>query len=121
MSPTEMIVGGDEIFRHRMTEAVFPFSKDGDLAMPLDTLVQVERIPVHHIRKMERGHSQDEYIAIEPRLREILEVPFLEKVRKAERVEAEWREHAHKSAQRVAKFNSQSWYVRVWRALRGNV
>lgn len=122
MKPTEMIVGGDEIVRHqRDSFKAFPFSRDGEWAMPLDTTVQVERIPIHTISKMERGERHDEYIAIEPKLREVLEVPFVTQVMKAEKAEAEWREYAHAVDRRRTEFNKKPWYHRIYLAIKAEM
>lgn len=121
VKPIEMMVGGYEICRYATPDSAFPFSVSGEWAVPMTPMVAVERIPIHHIRKMERGQLQEEYIAIEPRLREILELPFREEVQNAEKLAAEWHETANIVALQIANFKELPWYARAWRALRGNI
>lgn len=90
--------------------------------------VKVERIPVHHIRECTAPSRRpydgppvydDTYIAIEPRLREILEAPFVAQVAEANRNEALARSIADGYALKLDEFNSMPTWKRVWTAFKG--
>jgi hypothetical protein len=94
---------------------------------------EIERIAVLNIRECERpardmlelvprrAECQDRYIAIEPALQDILEQPFKKAAEDARRRELAVMA-GHKAMQRrLWDFMARPWYVRAWRALRGEV
>ena len=107
---------------------MFPLP-NGEMAIPLGPTVI--RVPVEHIRTSlrvkgvsfmdgrETYKTRHYYIAIEPKLRELLELPFKLQVDAAN--EAKWRAKSKLDLfeRREAAWWAQPWYLRVWSALRG--
>ena len=92
-----------------------------DFALPMDMTVQVKREPVHHLVRVEQGRRQESYIVIEPKLRELLEAPFLTKVAAANREAAEALEHLKYTKESISNFLSLPWYKRIWMAIRERI
>jgi len=121
---TEMMAGSYQYLERYVSQPVsLQMLPDGGFMMPLDRAVQIERMQVHCIRKVERRPGRgfeedvvvhDRFIAIAPDLEEILEAPFEAKVQSAE--------HSLRLAnERIKAFNSMRWWKRAWKALRGSV
>lgn len=121
MTPTEYIVGGYELMRHKNTYRCIPFP-NGEFAEPLDVTVQIERMPIHCISRIERRTRIDEYIAIEPSLHEVLELPirtkYDEAMERERKITASTRMQRDEFALKLDYFTDAPWYVCVWRLLR---
>lgn len=87
---------------------------------PVDFTADTVRVPVHHIRRCEPGMVNEEaYIAIAPRLSEVLEAPFKAEVDRAWNSARSAREVAALYEWRIVEFNSKPWYKRMLAALDG--
>lgn len=102
---------------------------DGDALYPVDSpSVEVERLPVHAISKIEHGRRVDDYIVLEPELREILEAPFVGRVEKLEwekakllRENKQYINAVEGYENRLEHFNTLNWFRRVWHVICGSV
>ena len=115
----ERMIAGDfvELHSYEHPNKILRFSRD-EAMVPLERDVKVECVPVHCITKCEPvlGYPSERmvmetYIAIEPKLRQILEAPFVAEMRTAVEAERE---------QRIV-FNAQPWWRRAWQAARRGV
>lgn len=100
---------------------------DGDALYPVDSpSVEVERLPVHAISKIEHGQRVDDYIVLEPELRKILEAPFAGRVEKLEwerakliRENKQYMSAVEGYENRLEHFNTLNWFRRVWHVICG--
>lgn len=89
---------------------------DGSVGFPLEK-VQREEIPIHHIRDCGR----DSFIAVEPKLREIIEMPMAGKLESAHHEVVRERRSLNALAKRVANFERTSLWRRLWIAYKGRL
>lgn len=89
---------------------------DGSVGFPLGN-VQREEIPIHHIREFGR----DSFIAVEPKLREMIEIPMAEKLESARNDVARERRSLNALTQRVVNFERTSLWRRLWIACKGRL
>lgn len=88
----------------------------GSVGFPLGN-VQREEIPIHHIREFGR----DSFIAVEPKLREMIEIPMAEKLESARHDVARERRSLDALTQRVVNFERTSLWNRLWIAYKGRL
>lgn len=89
---------------------------DGSVGFLLGN-VQREEIPIHHIRDCGR----DSFIAVEPKLREMIELPMAEKLESARHDVARDRRSLDALTQRVVNFERTSLWRRLWIAYKGRL
>lgn len=98
--------------------ALQPFP-DGSVGFDVQRLQEVKReeIPIHHIRECGR----DSFIAVEPRLREMIELPMAEKLESARHEVLRERHSLNALTQKVVNFEHTSLWRRLWIAYKGRL
>lgn len=98
--------------------ALQPFP-DGSVGFDVQRFQDVKReeIPIHHIRECGR----DSFIAVEPKLREMIEIPMAEKLESARHEVAAERRSLNALTQRVVNFERTSLWRRLWIAYKGRL
>ena len=89
---------------------------DGAMGFPIEN-VQREEIPTHHIRDCGR----DSFIAVEPRLREMIELPMAKKLESARHEVAMERRSLDALTQRVVNFERTPLWRRLWISYKGRL
>lgn len=127
ITATEMMAG-DYVEIVRMDPARGLRFSAREAMLPIDDCVTVERLPVHCITRCdqiagfpEQRRYTEKYIAIEPRLRKMLELPFEEIAHDAKRKLVAEMERRNFTLQRVAEFNAQPWWRRAWQAAKNGI
>lgn len=99
--------------------------EDGIISIDMPT-VKIERLPVHAISKIEHGQRSNDYIVLTPKLREILEAPFVGRVEKLEwekakllRENKQYMNGIEGYENRLEHFNTLNWFRRVWHVICG--
>lgn len=99
--------------------------EDGIIPVDMPT-VEIKRLPVHSIGKIEYGERKTDYIVLEPELRKILEAPFAGELEKLELVKVKL-DHENRQLKnaleayesRIERFNTCNWFLRVWHVICG--
>lgn len=125
----QRVVCGDYLEMARQFGPMPPLSPmtDGNTLFPIDSpSVEVERLPVHAISRIQHGQRSDDYIVLASELREILEAPFVGRVEKLEweRVKLISENRQYMNAvegyeNRLEHFNTLNWFRRVWHVICG--
>lgn len=95
---------------------VLQWFPDGSVGSPLGN-VQREEIPIHHIRDCGR----DSFIAVEPKLRAMIEMPIAEKLEGALHDVAMERRSLYALNEKVIAFECASIWRRLWIAFKGRL
>ena len=127
----QRVVCGDYLEMARQFGPMPPLSPmtDGDALYPVDSpSVEVERLPVHAISKIQHGQRIDDYIVLDSELREILEAPFTSQIEKLEWERAKLIRECKQYAKdlegyelRLERFNTANWFLRVWHVICGGL
>lgn len=128
---TKVMLSGDPhellfVERFKAPRVVCPaFGEWGVVSPFADECVEFERLPAYCIKAV---NEPDTYIVLDTKLREILEAPFLAKVRDQEakvyeqfRLRQSAESLLHEAQGRISDFRALPWWRRVLVALRGAV
>lgn len=85
---------------------------------------EVYEVPVHCVSKIEFGERKDQFIAIHPDLKEILNAPYVGEVNELKReisvLESKimgWVDLYNKFESKVHEFNALPWYKRIFKKI----
>lgn len=110
----ERVMAGDFMeFRHVISDPrdICRVHREPDTAL---ACIETKKIPVDMVSRIRDGERQDQYIALHPDLREILEAPILRPLHEA-------RYELGNAMRRISDFKALPWYKRVWKAVRGEI
>jgi hypothetical protein len=108
----------ENYIRFRERASMIDFSKVGDNAVIANAETFIE-CPIYQWRQIEFGKNKGGFIAMAPKLREILETPFRRE--SDESIIRAWKETNHqilraeKYINRISVYNSLPWYKRIFR------
>lgn len=115
----DIIVSGDTYQLYEKPSTFFPIYVQTDGELSTVYTVEAIDIPVHHFRRVEAGVRKDDYIAVEPKLREMIESALAVNYNRAlqamdERLMIEGSMRIGYE-RRIEAFNSLPWYKRIFR------